>query len=95
MGFPLIMVLKVKRLRNNALELTLAQEKFWADPAMKNDKSHQGYLWMVPLRFSTNVNPTGSVYDILMDKKTITVTIPDAEWVKVSHVYEVPMVIPK
>jgi len=85
MGYPLIKVNEIKQVGNDQV-LSLTQEKFWADPAMKNDKSNDDYSWMVPLSFSTSSNPSKSVHDVLMETKNLNVTISDAgtaQWIKV------------
>ena len=86
MGYPLIKVHDIQQVGNDQV-LNLTQEKFWADPSMKDDKSSQDYLWMVPLSFSTSSNPKKAVHEILMDKKSTKVTVQDVgsvQWIKVN-----------
>jgi len=84
MGFPLIRVLSSRQEGQNRV-IELSQEKFCTDPCKEADSN---YLWMILLNFcSSSSNASKPIYSTLMDKKTITVTIPNVaenNWVKLN-----------
>lgn len=66
--------------------MRLTQEKYWADPNLKNSKEHNDYSWMVPVAFCSASDPNTPICQTLMEEKMVTVELPGIrsdEWVKV------------
>ncbi|XP_014243033.1 puromycin-sensitive aminopeptidase [Cimex lectularius] len=82
MGFPVIRVVSSEQ-EGNCRVLKVAQEKFCADIATKNDSS----LWMVPLTFSAKGRENEVIHSVMLEGKSATISIPDIEpnaWVKLN-----------
>ncbi|OXA64356.1 Puromycin-sensitive aminopeptidase [Folsomia candida] len=85
MGFPLIRVQSEQNGDTRVMRLT--QEKYWADPNLKNSKEHNDYSWMVPVAFCSASDPNTPICQTLMEEKMVTVELPGIrsdEWVKLN-----------
>lgn len=81
MGYPVIKV-AVKQDGPSSKILSLTQERFFADGS-KGDESS----WLVPISFSSSVNPKVAVKSVVMEDTTLDVTFngvnPD-QWIKLN-----------
>lgn len=83
-GFPLITV--SSRQDGKSKILKLVQERFHFESGQKDPKGTSP-TFVIPLTVSSRHHPTSAVVEVLMDKKTLSVTIPDVaktDWVKVN-----------
>jgi puromycin-sensitive aminopeptidase len=87
MGYPLLRIVS-SRYEMNQRSVVISQEKFWSDPLGRENKQlNKEYLWAVPIAISLGSNPTKAVKEVLMEKRTIHITIPNVtrhQWFKVS-----------
>ncbi|CAL8125162.1 unnamed protein product [Orchesella dallaii] len=83
-GYPVITVTSKQEGKNRILKLN--QDRFLYDQSSRELKG-QGQSWVIPITFSTRHFPLSSVLDVVMDSKTMNVTINDVaktDWIKIN-----------
>ncbi|CAI6368332.1 unnamed protein product [Macrosiphum euphorbiae] len=80
-GFPVVSAVR------NGTKLTLKQQRFFSDPNTNssNDPSPYNYKWEIPITYTTSNNNTVHKFLLSKDEDSITIDIPDADWIKLNH----------
>ncbi|CAI6369413.1 unnamed protein product [Macrosiphum euphorbiae] len=80
-GFPVVSAIR------NGTKLTLKQQRFLSNPNtnLSNASSPYNYKWEIPITYTTSNNNTIHKFLLSKDVVSITIDIPDAEWIKLNH----------
>ncbi|XP_060840148.1 glutamyl aminopeptidase-like [Rhopalosiphum padi] len=80
-GFPVVSAIR------NGTKLTLKQQRFLSNPNVDSstNSSLYNYKWEIPITYFTSNNNTVHKFWLNKDVDSITIDIPDAEWIKLNH----------
>ncbi|KAL4150039.1 hypothetical protein QTP88_003885 [Uroleucon formosanum] len=80
-GFPVVSAIR------NGTKLTLKQQRFLSNSNTDSlpDSSPYNYKWEIPITYTTSNNNTVHKFWLTKDEDSITIDIPDAEWIKLNH----------
>ncbi|XP_026815475.1 glutamyl aminopeptidase-like [Rhopalosiphum maidis] len=80
-GFPVVSAMR------NGTKLTLKQQRFLSNPNVNSstNSSLYNYKWEIPITYTTSKNNTVHKFWLSKDVDSITIDIPDAEWIKLNH----------
>ncbi|NP_001192196.1 glutamyl aminopeptidase [Acyrthosiphon pisum] len=80
-GFPVVSAIR------NGTKLTLKQQRFLSDSYTNSlhNSSPYDYKWEIPITYTTSNNNTIYKFLLSKDEVSMTIDIPDAEWIKLNH----------
>ncbi|XP_060840151.1 glutamyl aminopeptidase-like isoform X1 [Rhopalosiphum padi] len=80
-GFPVVSAIR------NGTKLTLKQQRFLSNPNVDSstNSSLYNYKWEIPITYTTSNNNTVHKFWLTKDVDSITIDIPDAEWIKLNY----------
>ncbi|XP_022167987.1 glutamyl aminopeptidase-like isoform X2 [Myzus persicae] len=80
-GFPVVSAIR------NGTKLTLKQQRFFSSSNNNSTvvSSPYNYKWEIPITYTTSNNNTVHKFWLTKDEDSITIDIPDAEWIKLNH----------